>query len=76
MYNKTNSDSVKNEVSFEIAKTYLLKKEFAYASKKSNAKIHSFIPIINGANFFNMAFHACNWINLFFNLFGLAFWPN
>ena len=31
MYNKTNSDSVKNEVSFEIAKTYLLKKEFAYA---------------------------------------------
>ena len=31
MYNKTNSDSVKNEVSFEIAKIYLLKKEFAYA---------------------------------------------
>ena len=31
MYNKTKLDSVKNEVSFEIAKTYLLKKEYAYA---------------------------------------------
>jgi hypothetical protein len=31
MYNKAKLDSVKNEVSFEIAKTYLLKKEYAYA---------------------------------------------